>query len=44
MKMLHLMLDIKEREFAQEYSFSHGEPLKVLRSFHLHGYPEAIHT
>jgi N,N'-diacetylchitobiose non-reducing end deacetylase len=44
MQMLHLMLDIKEQEFAQDEPFSHGEPLKVLRGFHLHGYPDAIRT
>lgn len=44
MNMLHMALDFKEQEFAKEESFSHGEPLKVLRGFHLHGYPDALHT
>lgn len=44
MKMLLTVLDIKEQEYAKSYPFSHGEPLKVLRGFHLHGYPEAIKT
>jgi LmbE family N-acetylglucosaminyl deacetylase len=44
MQMLHTMLDIKEQEFAKDQLFSHGEPLKVLRGFHLHSYPEAIYT
>ena len=44
MQMLLMMLDLKEQEFAKDELFSHGEPLKVLRGFHLHGYPEAIHT
>jgi LmbE family N-acetylglucosaminyl deacetylase len=44
MKRLHAILDLKEQEFAQEKPFSHGEPLKALRSFHLHGYPQAMQT
>lgn len=44
MQMLHAMLEIKESEFAQDQGFRYGEPLKVLRSFHLHGYPQAIST
>jgi LmbE family N-acetylglucosaminyl deacetylase len=44
MRMLHMMLDIKEQEYAKDLTFSHGEPLKVLRGFHLHGYPEAWKT
>ena len=44
MQMLHLALDFKEQEYAGEKDFSHGEPLKVLRPFHLHVYPDAIQT
>jgi len=44
LQKLHMMLDIKEQEFAKDEPFSHGEPLKVLRGFHLHGYPEAVRT
>jgi LmbE family N-acetylglucosaminyl deacetylase len=44
MQMLHLLLDFKEQEWAQAEAFSHGEPLKVLRPFHLHGYPDALRT
>jgi LmbE family N-acetylglucosaminyl deacetylase len=44
MQLLHAFLDIKEREYAKDEAFSYGEPLKVLRGFHLHGYPDAIHT
>jgi LmbE family N-acetylglucosaminyl deacetylase len=44
LQRLHAMLDIKEAEFAKGEDFSYGEPLKVLRSFHLHGYPQAITT
>ncbi len=38
------MLEYKAAEFARDESFSHGEPLKVLRTLHLHGYPQAIST
>ena len=41
---LHAMLEVKEAEFAKEEAFTWGEPLKVLRGFHLHGYPQAITT
>ena len=44
MHMLHTALTFKEQEYAQEHSFSHGEPLKVLRGMHLHVYPDAIST
>ena len=44
MQMLLKMLEIKEAEFAFEEPFSYGEILKVLRPFHLHGYPQAIST
>jgi len=44
MQMLLVFLNYKEEEYAQNDSFSHGEPLKVLRSLHLHGYPDAVHT
>jgi LmbE family N-acetylglucosaminyl deacetylase len=41
---LHAMLEVKESEFAKDEAFTFGEPLKVLRGFHLHGYPQAINT
>lgn len=41
MQMLHLFLDFKERGCAAGESFSHGEPLKVLRPLYLHGMPDA---
>jgi LmbE family N-acetylglucosaminyl deacetylase len=44
MEKLHLLLDRKEREYAADKQFSHGEPLKVLRPLHLHGYPQAVRT
>lgn len=44
MQVLHTMLEIKEAEFAKDDSFPYGEPFKVLRGFHLHGYPQAIMT
>jgi LmbE family N-acetylglucosaminyl deacetylase len=44
MQMLHMALDIKEQEYASGETFSHGEPLKVLRGSHLHVYPDAIKT
>ena len=44
MEMLHRVVDMKEQEFAREKDFSHGEPLKLLRGFHLHGYPQAVST
>ena len=44
MLILLTMLEIKEAEFASDHPFSHGEPLKVLRGLHLHGYPQAIST
>jgi len=44
MQMLLMFLNFKEEAYAQNHSFSHGEPLKVLRGLHLHGYPDAIHT
>jgi LmbE family N-acetylglucosaminyl deacetylase len=44
MRMLLTFLDIKEHEYAKSQPFSLGEPLKVLRGFHLHGYPEAVRT
>lgn len=36
LEFLHRGLDFKEREFAEGESFSHAEPLKVLRPGHLH--------
>jgi LmbE family N-acetylglucosaminyl deacetylase len=44
MQMLHMALDFKEQEYAKDETFSHGEPLKVLRGFHLHVYPDALRT
>jgi LmbE family N-acetylglucosaminyl deacetylase len=44
MALLHMFLDYKEQEYAIDEPFSHGEPLKALRPFHLHGYPEAWKT
>jgi LmbE family N-acetylglucosaminyl deacetylase len=44
LRMLLLFLEHKEQECARDKPFSHGEPLKVLRGFHLHGYPDAITT
>lgn len=44
MEQLHLYLSYKEQEWAKEEAFSHGEPLKVLRPFHLHFYPDALKT
>jgi LmbE family N-acetylglucosaminyl deacetylase len=36
LEFLHRGLEAKEREFAEGESFSHAEPLKVLRPGHLH--------
>jgi len=44
MQLLHMALDFKEQEYTKDEDFSHGEPLKVLRGFHLHVYPDAIRT
>jgi LmbE family N-acetylglucosaminyl deacetylase len=44
LEQLHFYLSYKEQEWAQEEEFSHGEPLKVLRRLHLHGYPDALNT
>jgi len=44
MEQLHFYLSYKEQEWAQDKEFSHGEPLKVLRPFHLHFYPDALNT
>jgi LmbE family N-acetylglucosaminyl deacetylase len=44
MAMLHMYLNYKEQEFAKDEPFSHGEPLKVLRTLHLHVYPDAWRT
>lgn len=41
LEQLVALLDYKERETAADLPFSHGEPLKVLRSRHLHVYPDA---
>ena len=44
LERLHLYLNHKEQEWAKDKEFSHGEPLKVLRPFHLHAYPDALNT
>ncbi len=44
LEQLHLYLNYKEQEWAKDKEFSHGEPLKVLRPFHLHAYPDALNT
>ena len=43
-EQLHFYLNYKEQEWAEGEEFSHGEPLKVLRPFHLHFYPDALNT
>jgi len=37
-------LEFKCREFAAGETFAYGEPLKILRTMHMHGYPQAIST
>jgi LmbE family N-acetylglucosaminyl deacetylase len=44
LEQLHLYLSYKEQEWAKDKDFSRGEPLKVLRPFHLHFYPDALNT
>lgn len=44
MKGLLKLLEYKSREFAKNKDFEYGEPLKILRTMHLHGYPQAIST
>ena len=44
LEQLHFYLSYKEQEWAKDEEFSHGEPLKVLRPFHLHAYPDALNT
>ena len=44
LEQLHFYLGYKEQEWAKDEEFSHGEPLKVLRPFHLHAYPDALNT
>jgi LmbE family N-acetylglucosaminyl deacetylase len=44
LQQLHLYLSYKEQEWAADEAFSRGEPLKVLRGLHLHGYPDAVNT
>jgi LmbE family N-acetylglucosaminyl deacetylase len=41
---LHMFLDYKEQEYAKDEPFSHGEPLKVLRTSHLHVNTDTLHT
>jgi LmbE family N-acetylglucosaminyl deacetylase len=40
---ISMMLDIKERDWAKDEPFSHGEGLKVLRPRHLHVFPDAVY-
>jgi LmbE family N-acetylglucosaminyl deacetylase len=42
MEGLLRILEFKSREFAAGQTFTYGEPLKILRTLHLHGYPQAI--
>ncbi len=44
MENLLKFLEFKEKECAQDSPFEYGEPLKVLKTLHLHGYPQAMHT
>ncbi len=44
LEQLHFYLSYKEQKWANDKEFSHGEPLKVLRPFHLHAYPNALNT
>jgi LmbE family N-acetylglucosaminyl deacetylase len=44
LEQLHFYLRYKEQEWAEAEEFSEGEPLKVLRPFHLHFYPDALNT
>ena len=44
LEQIHFYLSYKEQEWAKDEEFSHGEPLKVLRPFHLHAYPDALNT
>ncbi len=44
MENLLAFLDYKEQECAQDKPFQYGEPLKVLKTLHLHGYPQAMYT
>ena len=37
-------LGFKSRECAAGESFDYGEPLKILHTLHLHGYPQAVST
>jgi len=44
LEQLQLYLSYKEQEWAKDKEFSHGEPLKALRRFHLHFFPDALNT
>lgn len=44
MQGLLRLLEFKCREFARGKDFQFGEPLKILRTMHLHGYPQAMNT
>ena len=37
-------LAYQEREYARDKPFTAGEPLKVLRTLHLHGFSQAVYT
>lgn len=41
LKLLHAVLDIKERQWAQGRGFSHGEAFRIVSSAHLHVNPDA---
>ncbi len=44
MEGLLKFLEFKGKESAKDEPFLYGEPLKVLKTLHLHGYPQAINT
>lgn len=44
MAMLHAYVDLKEQEVARDQPYTHGEAHKVLRTLHLHGFPQAMNT
>jgi N,N'-diacetylchitobiose non-reducing end deacetylase len=41
LKLLHVVLEIKERQWGDGRGFSHGEALRVVSSAHLHVNPDA---
>lgn len=44
MQGLQNVLDYKLRDYARGESFEYGEPIKILKTMHLHGYPQAVYT